>query len=165
MVWFLHVMMCVAAHHSLFFSKSLRSGTNTCSVTDNEPNGDGMWFPLDWNVRPYQGHKAQFSAGPQWQKHAFLKSTRWGVLCEPFIILLSHVCLLAGTRPNFSKWLHSLCLLLMTVITLEALVWWLIQWCNNLAKWVNYISSPAHARICAFFSSPQVPPTTTMCDL
>lgn len=60
-----------------FFPKALRSETNARRVTDNEPNGDGMLLPLDWNVCPYPGHKAGLSAGPRWQKQAFLKPTRW----------------------------------------------------------------------------------------
>lgn len=49
----------------LFFPKAQRSETNTRRVTDNEPNGDGMLLPLDWNVCPYPGHKARLSAGPR----------------------------------------------------------------------------------------------------
>lgn len=38
--------------------------TNACGVKD-ETKGDGMLLPLDWNVSPWLGHKAQFRAGPQ----------------------------------------------------------------------------------------------------
>lgn len=52
-----------------------------------------MLLPLDWNVCPYPGHKARLCAGPRWQKHAFLKPTRWRLcVSRPFSHCHMSVC-------------------------------------------------------------------------
>lgn len=78
---------------------------------------------------------------------------------------LTVTCLSAGrdrgdtalclTRP---EWLHSRLLLLITVITPGPFVQWLILWCNDSAKWLNY-TSPAwkrcsHLRLLSAFFPP-----------
>lgn len=55
-------------------AKALCMMTKARSVGDNEENGEGMLSPLDRNVSPCPGHKAQFNPGPRREKkHAILK--------------------------------------------------------------------------------------------
>lgn len=90
----------------LFFPKALRSETNAWRVTDNEPNGDGMLLPLDWNVCPSPGHKARLSAGPRWQKHAFLKPTRWR-LCVSYPLSHCHMSVCWPGQRRHGSMSHS----------------------------------------------------------
>lgn len=78
-------------------AKALCMMTKARSVEDNEGNGMGMLSPLDRNASPCPGHNAQFSPGPRREKtcHSEIPGD---ALCEPFIISLSHVCLLAYSR-------------------------------------------------------------------
>lgn len=76
---------------------------------------------------------------------------------------LTVTCLSAGRDrgdtaqcPTRPEWFHSWLLLLITVITPEPLVRWLILWCNDSAKWLNYISPAwnrcSHLRLFCFFA-------------
>lgn len=82
------------------------------------PKAAGMLFPLDWNVSPWPGHKAQFSAGPPGDKNP-----PGDALCEPLVISASRAHLLAGSRlESGSERLPPWHLLLITVIKAQPFV-------------------------------------------
>lgn len=115
-----------------------------------------MWFPLDWNVRPYPGHKVQFSAGPQVTKTCLseIHQVRLFVWAVHYIAV---TCLSAGRDKMKLLWVVSfMALTFNDSYYTQNLVWWLIQWCNNLAKCVNYISSAwnpcSHPDLCIYFA-------------
>lgn len=61
-------------------AKALCMMTKARSVGHNEENGEGMLSPLDRNVSPCPGHKAQFNPGPRREKNMPFWNTRWRIV-------------------------------------------------------------------------------------